>query len=212
MATDHLAADGEKLAALRENLERVIYGKTEPIEILTIALLAVGTANGPAESDADGQPIGVGLALLGIAAAALAGAMFATMAAAIRYATNRDVPIPVVVVTVTGMGVLCCGCISLDQVGPAAMIDTPPNHLVWMLIAGLFNVGGFLLITKGLQLTALVHANVLNASQVAMTALAGIYLFNESNNPWVSTGIVLTLIGIFQVGGPAKEQTEQPPS
>ena len=43
MATDHRAADGEKLAALRTNLERVIYGKTEPIEIPTIALLAVGS-------------------------------------------------------------------------------------------------------------------------------------------------------------------------
>jgi len=43
MATDHSAADGEKLAALRKNLERVIYGKTEPIEILTIALLAGGS-------------------------------------------------------------------------------------------------------------------------------------------------------------------------
>ncbi len=41
--SDDLAGNGDKLAALRKNIESVIYGKSECVEILTIALLAGGS-------------------------------------------------------------------------------------------------------------------------------------------------------------------------
>ena len=75
-----------------------------------------------------------------------------------------------------------------------------------MLASGVFNLLGFLLITKGLQLTTLVHANVLNASQVALAAVAGILFFHEPNNAWLVTGIVLTIVGIFHIGRDKDEE------
>jgi drug/metabolite transporter (DMT)-like permease len=75
-----------------------------------------------------------------------------------------------------------------------------------MLASGVFNLLGFLLITKGLQLTTLVHANVLNASQVALAAVAGMVLFHEPNNVWLTIGIVLTVVGIFQIGRGKEEE------
>ena len=80
--------------------------------------------------------------------------------------------------------------------------DCPPGPHVtnWMLAAGTFNLVAFLAITKGLQLTTVVHANVLNASQVAMGALAGMILFKESLNSWMVLGICVTIAGVLLIG------------
>lgn len=175
--------------------------------IAAITLLAVGTGIGRQSgliAPKDLPPIGI--ALLGVGAAALGGTMFATLAAAIRYAGSRNTPISVIVLVITGMGVIACGLISLNRIGLEGMAATPADRLVWMLASGVFNLLGFLLITKGLQLTTLVHANVINASQVALAAVAGILFFQEPNNVGIVAGIVLTIVGIFYLGGDKDEE------
>ena len=174
--------------------------------IVAITLLAVGTGIGRQSGSValtDMPPIGT--ALLGVGAAALGGTMFATLAAAIRYAGSRNTPVSVIVLVITGMGVIACGMISLNRIGLEGMAATPPDRLAWMLASGVFNLLGFLLITKGLQLTTLVHANVINASQVALAAVAGIVFFQEPNNAGIVAGIVLTIVGIFYLGGDKDE-------
>ena len=169
--------------------------------ILAISLLAVGTGLGQSTATAANESSpSLGISLLGVGAAALGGVMFATLAAAVRYAGARETPISVIVFVITGMGVIACGTISLNRLGLEGMAATPADRLSWMLASGVFNLLGFLLITKGLQLTTLVHANVLNASQVALAALAGILFFQEPNNVWLTVGIVLTIVGIFHIG------------
>ncbi|MHB8899805.1 MAG: EamA family transporter [Thermoguttaceae bacterium] len=172
-----------------------------------ISLLAVGTGvarqSGTLEA-ADLPPLGT--ALLGVGAAALGGITFAALAAAVRYAGSRKTPVSVIVLVITGMGVVSCGLLSLDRIGLAGMAATPPDRLAWMLASGVFNLLGFLLITKGLQWATLVHANVLNASQVALAVVAGMAFFDEPNNAWLTAGIVLTVVGMFQIG---TEKTEE---
>ena len=169
--------------------------------IVAISLLAVGTGIGRQSGGIASKDLpSLGIALLGVAAAALGGTMFATLAAAVRYAGSREAPISVIVFVITGMGVICCGLISVNRVGLEGMAATPADRLAWMLASGVFNLLGFLLITKGLQLTTLVHANVLNASQVALAAVAGILFFQEPSNAWLITGSVLTIVGIFHIG------------
>lgn len=177
--------------------------------IFAITLLAVGTGVSRQSgliAPEDLPPLG--LAFLGVAAAALGGTMFATLAAAVRYASTKEAPISLIVFVITGMGVISCGLISLNRIGLAGMATTGQDRLVWMLASGVCNLLGFLLITKGLQLTTLVHANVINASQVALAAVAGIALFHEPNNAWLVTGIVLTIVGIFQINRDKEEAME----
>ena len=57
----------------------------------------------------------------------------------------------------------------------------------------------------------MVHANVLNASQVAMAALAGMAMFHEPPNPWVLLGVGLTILGIVWIDRPAEALDEIPP-
>jgi len=173
--------------------------------IASIVLLSVGATG---HSDSPVTPTaasGTLVVLLGITAACVAGMMFASLGAAIRYAGKSNVPITVTVVVVTGVGMVSLGTISLVHLGPTKMLATEPPVLAWMVASGVFNVVGFALIIKGLHLTTLVHANVLSASQVALGALAGIFLFREPHNLWLLCGIALTIAGITLYGHPRRE-------
>jgi drug/metabolite transporter (DMT)-like permease len=164
--------------------------------IAAITLLSIGLAGGGAAMDALPGASSTLAVLLGLLAACVTGAAFAGLGAAIRHTAKAHVPIAVTVVIVTGVGVVVLGVISWLRLGSAGMLATAPETLAWMLASGAFNLLGFALIIKGLQLTTLVHANVLNASQVALGAAAGILLFQESHNAWLLSGIALTVIGI----------------
>lgn len=171
--------------------------------VLAIALLGAGSASGSTPEAGSGEASGGhAVSLLGVAAACLGGVMFAALGAGVRYAHGQAAPISFIVFVVTGMGVVCLGLVSLHRIGLEGMAATPPDRLAWMIASGVFNLVGFLLITKGLQLTALVQANVINASQVAFGAVAGILLFREASNLWLLAGIALTVAGIFSIGRP----------
>ena len=75
-----------------------------------------------------------------------------------------------------------------------------------MLAAGAANLLGFISITKGLQWTTIVRANMLNASQVAIGALAGLMLFKEPASPWLFLGVLLTVFGICLIDRPLVEE------
>ncbi|MFH1920022.1 MAG: EamA family transporter, partial [Planctomycetota bacterium] len=132
--------------------------------------------------------------------ACLGGLMFAMLSTVIRGAAGARVPVTTIVLIVTGMGVLSLGSLSVWRLGTESLLHTGPEKLAWMVAAGTFNLVAFLAITKGLQLTTVVHANVLNASQVAMGALAGTILFKESLNSWVVLAICLTIAGVLLIG------------
>ena len=68
--------------------------------------------------------------------------------------------------------------------------------------SGTLNLIAFLGITKGLQLTTVVHANVLNASQVAMAAMAGHFIFSEPLTGWLIGGVLLTIVGVVMIDRP----------
>jgi DME family drug/metabolite transporter len=142
--------------------------------------------------------------LLGVAAGCLTGLMFAALSTVVRFTATARVPVTTIVFVVTGMGVLSMGSLSIARLGTSGLIQTDPGQLLWMLASGAFNLVAFLSITKGLQLTTVVRANVLNASQVAMAAVAGVWLFDESGNVWVVLGIALTISGIILIGQPAR--------
>ncbi|MFW6169191.1 MAG: EamA family transporter [Planctomycetota bacterium] len=169
--------------------------------IVSIGLLSWGGAK---ESQPLTASVGLLISLLAIAAAAVGGITFATLGAALRHAAHAGVPVPITVIVVTGTGTISLGLLCLIRLGPAEMLRPESSVWTWGVAAGLCNVAAFAFITKGMKLTTLVHANVLNASQVAMGALAGVIVFRESWNPWLLAGIVLTITGIMLFGQPRK--------
>ena len=161
----------------------------------SIVLLKMGVGGGGPSTAAG--PVKTALA---IGVACLAGGTYATLTVVIRKAVTGTTPIAAVMFIVTGMGVLSLGPLSVWQVGVGQLLHTPPRDFALMLLTGVLNLGAFLAITKGLQLTTIVHANVLSASQVAMAAAAGILLFAEHPNPALILGICLTILGMSLIG------------
>jgi drug/metabolite transporter (DMT)-like permease len=189
--------------------ERVSGRGVLAIGLLLTALALLGIATCAAGSGtiqttealygADARPIGPLLPVLGIAAPCLAGLIYALMAITIRRSVTASVPVGVVVFIITLIGVVSLGPLAVARLGVRQLLATPPEQFAWMLAAGVLNLIAFLAITKGLQLTTVVHASVLNASQVAMAALAGTALFAEPATPWLLAGVGLTISGIVLI-------------
>jgi drug/metabolite transporter, DME family len=137
-----------------------------------------------------------------VAAPCVAGVVYALLSVTIRHTVMRGTRLSVVMFAIPAMGVLTLGPLSFHQLGVEQLLQTPPEQFAWMYTAGFFNLLGFLAIIKGLQLTTVVHANVVNASQVAMAAVAGIMLFNEPRNPWLLFGVVFTILGVVLIDRP----------
>ncbi len=57
----------------------------------------------------------------------------------------------------------------------------------------LFNAVAFFALTRAMQLVPVSFVNIVNASQVAMAAVAGVVLFQEPQTAWLYGGIVLTV-------------------
>ena len=172
--------------------------------IASIVLLKMGADHGRLAITA-----GPLKAALAVGVACLAGATYALLSVTIRRCVTRDVSSKAVVFIVTGMGVLTLGPLSLWQLGVQGVIETPRNDLGIMLLAGALNLIAFLAITKGLQLTTIVRVSVLNASQVAMAAVAGMLFFAEEPSVQLILGICLTMAGMLLIdradGRPANE-------
>jgi drug/metabolite transporter (DMT)-like permease len=144
------------------------------------------------------------LIALAVGAACMAGAIYALLMIIIRRTVTGTTTTSAIVFITTLIGVLTLGPLSVCRLGARELLATPLEQVFWMLAAGTLNLVAFLAITKGLQLTTVVHANLLNASQVAMAAIAGITLFpaKEHPNAWLLAGVGLTILGVMLVGRP----------
>ena len=66
-----------------------------------------------------------------------------------------------------------------------------------MLAAGVLNAVAFFALSKALRLVTVVHVNLVNASQVAMAAVAGVAFFDEAWTAALSIGVGLTVLGLL---------------
>ena len=186
--------------------ERVSFRAWGAIAVLLIALVLLGIgaeAAGPSIAAADMISAGPLLLLLGVAAAGLAGSVFALLNITIRHSVTRTTLPTAVAFLVPLMGVISLGPLSVGRLGLEPLWTTSPGQYALMAAAGLFNLVAFLSLIHGLQRTTVVHANVVTASQVAMAACAGMILFHEPPNVFLLFGICLTIGGILSFDRPA---------
>lgn len=134
--------------------------------------------------------------LTGIAAACLAGTCYAMLTITIRHVVGKSASALAIVFVSSTTGFLCMSTLSLWRLGTVELLRTQATDLAMMIAAGFFNLLAFLALAQGLQRTAVVRANVLNASQVAMCAVAGILLFAEPPQLPLVGGVLLTIVGM----------------
>ncbi len=177
--------------------ERVSHRTVGALALLIASILALSIGAGQ-DAETTAQPARW-LAAWAVLAASAAGVTYATLTVTIRSTVTRGVPQMVVVFVTTGVGALSLGLLSLREAGLDPWRTLPAHHLTWMLASGALNLIAFVAITKGLQLTSVVNVNLLNASQVAMAAVAGVVLFGEPNTFWLRVGVAMTIAGMILI-------------
>lgn len=133
---------------------------------------------------------------LGVAAAVCAGFGYSALGVSIRYATNRGASITSVLLVVGLVGFVILGAWVHDRYGLAIWTSTSRPQYVRLVGAGIFNVIAFAALSKSLQLSSIMFVNAINATQIAMAAIAGVALFGEPITAPLVMGILLTTLGL----------------
>jgi drug/metabolite transporter (DMT)-like permease len=189
--------------------ERVTFRSSIALGLLLVALIMLGCSAeeaGKAMNTANSPELPTKIALA-VLASCIAGVSYASLSISMRRSSNLAIPQTTLLFIVAGIGVATMWPISYYRVGVDGLLATSPQAWKWLLSAGFFNLIGFFGFAKGLQLTSVIHASVLNASQVAMSAIVGMVYFQEPRNPWLFLGVCMTLLGIMLIDRPSAADT-----
>ncbi len=191
--------------------ERVSGQNLAAVGLLIVAatLLGIGSAHAAGATEATSAAkasAGPWLTAAAIGAAAAAGIVFAFLGIAIRHCVTGSTSYSAVMVVITGMGVLSLAPLSFYSAGAARLLSTPWPQYVFMFAGGVCNLIAFFALVRGLQLTTVLHVNMINAGQVATAALAGMLFFGEKFNYWLVAGVCLMIVGILAFGSPVDQE------
>lgn len=188
--------------------ERLTVRGLAAISVLGAAIGVLGSV--ASMNSASETTVGAGVTIAGGAAACCAGFAYASLGVVIHAVLARGTTIAGTLWTVSTVGVVSLGLLSLWTVGIEGMQDTTATDLRIMLGAGLFTTMAFLALAKALKLTTLLYINTLNASQMALCAVAGVWLFSEPPSILLWIGVGLTAIGLVMMdrGSGASQDVE----
>lgn len=164
------------------------------IALLVVAIFFLQVGAGSGLRGANATPLQIVLAVVLCVAT---GTTYAMLGVAIRRTVRVATSPFVIMCIITGVGAVSLGAVGSWRTGIDALTATEPVHFGWMIAAGFMNLAAFLGITLGLKLTTVVRANIMTASQVAMGALAGWFLFAEDISTAGLIGVGLTVTGIL---------------
>ena len=165
------------------------------IAAMVLLGLGAGVANQSVGNEARAM-VGPIWVALGIGAACLSGISYAIISTGIRRVVSPTVSPAWVVFVTTSVGMVTMGTISAYRLGVPKLLETRADDLGFMLAAGVFNLVAFLALARGLQSTALLRVNLINASQVAMCGVAGLLLFGEPPSWFLALGVGMTILGM----------------
>lgn len=194
-------------------LGRVVLG--EPITyrmagglmllIVAIFVLSGGAQQaGVAMAEASAQAASNTEIALGVAATCWSGLFYAVMGAVLRHATKGQSTITQSLTIVSSAGLVALIGVSCYTVSSQEFAAITSQQLLIMLAAGVLNALAFVALTRALQLTSLVYVHALNATQVAMAAVAGVLIFAEAQSSFLFAGISLTVAGLLLIRGSRK--------
>lgn len=189
--------------------EPVSRRSTLAMAVLLVSLMLLGLGAeraGQAMAASTPHAIAITTVVLTVAvvASGVAGATSAVLGISVRHATNRGVMPIAIAFLIPLVGTFSVGPLILCRSGSQLFLDTPSEQWWFMVGAGAFNFVGFLSFILGLRRTSVVYANAISATQVAMAAVAGIALFQETPNPWLLLGVCLTIAGVLGFDRPSE--------
>jgi drug/metabolite transporter (DMT)-like permease len=163
--------------------------------LLLLSIICLSVAADRSFPDAPAVTIVSGMLLAG-----LAGMSYGTNSIVIRQFLGGQYSVSSIVVIMSGCGVFVLGSLSFTLMGPERIAKIEPGQWSSMIWAGVTNAIAFYAVSSALRYIPAVRANLLNASQTAMCALAGVLFFQERMTPLLATGIGFTIAGLMLLG------------
>ncbi|MDA1015116.1 MAG: DMT family transporter [Planctomycetota bacterium] len=162
--------------------------------IASIATLSIGAGEA---TEAVAHDSSVGEVTVAILTASLAGFAYGLTGVVIRSMVTGPMSVSATLVLMSTSGFVGLGLMSFYSMGLAGIQQTSGYEWSWMLAAGVMNAVAFFAVGGALQHIPVTQLNLLNASQAAMCAIAGVFWFDEPVTRWMVCGTSLTLAGLL---------------
>ena len=167
------------------------------IAIMTLSIVLLSYAAWLNSSGEQATENTTRIAWFGVVMAIVSGTSYGINGAVIRGLAKNTLPIESMMIVYSTTGILCLGIPGAYEMGADRLTAITPDEWVMMLLAGIFNAIAFFSITHALKLMNISHVNVINASQNAMCAIAGVLMFAEPASPAMVAGIALSVVGLL---------------
>jgi drug/metabolite transporter (DMT)-like permease len=173
---------------------------------ISIGVLGMHTAVAKEATGSGVTSVNATAATKGLAVAAIifAGFSYTMLGAVIRRTITGTTGMGATLLIISIAGVVALGGIGVARLGVAGIFAIRPIDHQWMLLAGAANAVAFLMLTKALHLVPIAYVNVINASQVAMAALAGVVWFAEPSTGYLVCGLGLMVVGLVAMERPKR--------
>lgn len=209
-----LLISGAVLGVLMIN-ERVSRRSIAAMMVLILAIVILSldadvttvSIAGPGDSRAVMKIIGLGLA---------AGFGWGLAGVVIRQVAISGVSTAVTIGLLSSTAIVVLGGGVLARRGTEWVARETSAHEFWVtMLAGIFTAAAFFALTSAMRHITIVRANLLNASQISLTSLAGVLIFSEPLGRGMVVGTVLTVVGLLLMDRPSsspKSTVGRPPA
>lgn len=133
--------------------------------------------------------------------AAASGAAYALFGVVMRQALTGGLSAPLTMFISGSVGTISLWSVTFLRIGMESLTLVGQGDWAIMFTAGMLNFTAFVALSAALKSLPVVAVNLINASQVAMAAVAGIVLFAEPVTASLVIGIALTLMGLGILAG-----------
>ncbi len=138
-----------------------------------------------------------------IAMGLIAGLGWGLAGVVIRQAATSGVSTAVTIGLLSSTAIVVLGGGVLLRRGSEWIAAETSAREFWVtMLAGLFTAAAFFALTSAMKYITIVRANLINASQISLTSLAGILLFAEPVSRWMVMGTALTIAGLLLMDRP----------
>ncbi|WP_404305075.1 DMT family transporter [Neorhodopirellula lusitana] len=143
---------------------------------------------------------------LGAAYAMFSGVCFAVFSSMMRLSMQQGLQSATAMWINSAVGVVCLLMVTFYRTDMSELAALPVGLWYSMMLAGFFNLVAFIAIATAMRVLPIVAVHLLNASQVAMAATAGVVLFSEPLTHSLIVGILMTMGGLLVLASrrPAK--------
>lgn len=182
-------------------LGRAVLGEAITVRMLlamTTMVLAVAVLSRGAETASDALVTNADWksTVLAVVTACIAGTSYGSGGVMIRRCVTSHLSYSATIVLISSVGLFVIGPLSVMRLGLPAVTSLSGQIWLSMLGAGLANAVAFFAVNAAFKRLSVVRVNLLNASQAAMAATAGVVLFGEPNTWWLRLGTLLTIVGL----------------